>query len=343
MFILIPAYEPDDRLINLIIGLKQNCIHKILVIDDGSGENYNTIFENVKELGCTLLKHEKNQGKGSTLKIGFAYIKDCTNEKVGVVTADADGQHLVKDILAIAYEVAQQDENIVLGERKLKGKIPLKSAIGNFVARNVFALASGKRLSDTQTGLRGFSVAMIPWLLTIKGDRFEYEMNMLLQAGKHGYGFKQIEIDTVYLSSNKSTHFRAIEDSVRILKPFFKFCASGISAASVDYFLLFLVQWLTKNLFLSVVIARVASSSVNFTVNKLIVFKNRENRKTRYELIQYYLLVCILLFVNYFILKYFSQDLHIWLLWSKVLTEMILFSISFTVQHYFIFNKKVNA
>jgi putative flippase GtrA len=126
------------------------------------------------------------------------------------------------------------------------------------------------------------------------------------------------------------------------LKPFLKFCASGFSAAFVDYFLLFLIQWLTKNLFLSVVIARIASSCVNFTVNKFFVFK-REKNKTKHELIQYYLLVCILLFANYCILRFLSQDLHIWLLWSKVLTEMILFSISFTVQHYIIFKEKDNV
>lgn len=344
MVILIPAFEPDDHLIELISELKLYCDYKILIIDDGSGEIYAYVFNQCKVLGCTVLKHDKNMGKGCALKTGFSYIKDNTDETLGVVTADADGQHLVKDILNISLEIQSIDHKIVLGVRKFTGKVPWKSAIGNDLIRRIFKLISGAKLLDTQTGLRGFSIESLPWLLSIDGERFEYEMNMLLLAKKAGYGFKQIEIDTVYEASNKSSHFRAVKDSIRVFMPFLKFCGSGISAAFVDYFLLFYIQWLTKNLFLSVIIARLASSVVNFTVNRLLVFNVKSNdKKNKVKLIRYYLLVCVLLFANYFILSFFSETLHIWLFWSKIITELLLFSISFTVQRLFIFNNKIHV
>ena len=155
------------------------------------------------------------------------------------IAFEADGQHLVKNILNVCLEIKNKDHIIVLGVRRFVGKVPWKSAIGNAFARRIFTLTSGAKLLDTQTGLRGFSIESLPWLLYIDGERYEYEMNMLLSAKKAGYGFKQIEIDTVYEASNKSSHFRAVKDSIRVFMPFLKFCGSGISAGIVDYFLLF--------------------------------------------------------------------------------------------------------
>ena len=127
---------------------------------------------------------KKNRGKGHALKTGFEYILNNTNESIGVVTADADGQHLVKDILSIAAEVYNQKDKIVLGERKFVGKVPLRSKVGNTATRGIFTLVSGQKILDTQTGLRGFPIKLLPWLLSVEGERFEYEMNMLLEAGK---------------------------------------------------------------------------------------------------------------------------------------------------------------
>jgi len=344
MVILIPAFEPDEHLLELISELKLNCDYKILIVNDGSIEIYAPVFKQCEILGCTVLQHDKNMGKGCALKTGFAYIKDNTEENLGVVTADADGQHLVKDILSVCLENKNNDHKIILGVRRFVGKVPWKSAIGNYFVRRIFKLISGAKLLDTQTGLRGFSIESLPWLLSIEGERYEYEMNMLLLAKKAGYGFKQIEIDTLYETSNKSSHFRAIIDSIKVFMPFLKFCGSGISAAFVDYFLLFYLQWLTKNLFFSVVISRLASSIVNFNVNRFLVFNVKNKvKKNKSELIRYYLLVCVLLFANYFILRFFSETLHMWLFWSKIITELLLFFISFTAQHLFVFNNRVQV
>jgi putative flippase GtrA len=154
----------------------------------------------------------------------------------------------------------------------------------------------------------------------------------------------QIDIETVYIAGNNSTHFRMIRDSVLVYLPFFKFCFTGISSAVVDYVLLFVFQWLTNNLLISVVAARVASSAVNYTINRYFVFISvKKARKTSTQLVYYYILVTILLAINYTLLRFLSQDLKINLFLSKVLTELALFCISYVVQHFIIFKKLASS
>jgi glycosyltransferase involved in cell wall biosynthesis len=341
MTILIPAYEPDERLIKLVQELLKKRFCDIVVVDDGSSPAFHYLFEKIENMSCTVLFHDKNRGKGFALKTGFAYIHDKTSEREGVVTADADGQHLVEDIMRVADAISLSKEKIVLGVRNFIGDVPLRSTVGNSITRAVFAYATGDKIEDTQTGLRGFPVSLLPWLLCLRGERYEYEMNMLLEAKPSGYHFTQINIETIYYADNKSSHFKILRDSARVYFTFLKFCLSGISCAFIDYFFLFFIQWMTNNLFLSVIGARLVSSAVNFVVNRSFVFEpDKKNRKSHSAMIYYYILVCILLFFNYLLLRFLSQTLSMNLFLSKVLTELILFCFSYTSQHLFV-DKKV--
>ncbi len=235
MTVLIPAYEPDERLINLVLELINKCGYEIVVVDDGSGSDFNNIFARIQGMGCTVLTYITNRGKGFALKTGFDYIYAKTGETTGVVVADADGQHLVTDIIRIANAITFSQDKIVLGVRKFVGEVPLRSKIGNTVTRAVFANASGENIKDTQTGLRGFPVALLPWLICLEGERFEYEMNMLIEAKPSGYKFTQIDIETVYLEENKSSHFRTFRDSARVYVPLLKYCICGIPHAFINF------------------------------------------------------------------------------------------------------------
>ena len=227
MTVLIPAFEPDERLLLLIEELRRETDYRIVVVDDGSGPGFQKIFLAAETMNCTILTHPANRGKGRALKTGLDYILG-TNEKAGVVTADADGQHLVRDIIRIASAIPLSQNKMVLGERKFIGKVPVRSIIGNKLTRMIFALVSGEKLSDTQTGLRGFPCCILPWLVNLEGERFEYEMNMLLRAKTAGVQFAKIEIETVYSTDRHSSHFRTVRDSILVYLPFFKFCLSGI-------------------------------------------------------------------------------------------------------------------
>ena len=96
--ILIPSLEPDDRLPAYAVKLLEKGFAHLVVVDDGSSEKYQPIFNRLAEMeGCTVLHHEVNKGKGCALKTGYAYIEENMPECVGVITADADGQHTVED------------------------------------------------------------------------------------------------------------------------------------------------------------------------------------------------------------------------------------------------------
>ncbi|MHA6481773.1 GtrA family protein [Paenibacillus sp. strain BS8-2] len=344
MTILIPSYEPDERLIALIHRLKEVSADDILIVDDGSGEAYRGIFETAEHAGCTVLTHRINQGKGSALKTGFDYVRQqSSRDDAGIVCADSDGQHLPGDILRVAAAVRERSSRIVLGSRQFTGNVPLRSRFGNSATRMVYSMATGQPIQDTQTGLRGYSADMLDWLCALPGDRFEYEMNMLLEAPKAGYLLVEVPIDTIYLDENKSSHFRPLIDSARIYWPFVKFCASSGLAAVLDFALLLILQWATSNLLLSVIGARICSSIINYGINRRFVFRGGKedglsgSTTIRRSMSRYYLLAVIILALNYGILHLFHIELGVSLVIAKLATESSLFALSFWAQRRFVY------
>jgi putative flippase GtrA len=337
MTILIPSYEPDVRLLNLVMQLQTFKLGPIVIVDDGSGGEYRGIFETAEAYGCTVLTHEVNQGKGRALKTGFQYIRE-HGPQGGVVCADSDGQHLPHDIRSIFETLlAQTSPGIVLGSRRFTGKVPARSRFGNRVTRTVFSLTTGSKVYDTQTGLRGFPYAMLDWLCQIPGERFEYEMNMLLTAHKEGYEITEEFIDTVYLEHNESSHFRPLADSFRIYMPILKFSTSSVLSALIDFGLLFIMQYFTHHLFLSVVTARLCSSMFNYTMNRKYVFSAGRGSKIGQSLPKYFSLVVLVLLLNYGLLYLYYEQLIIPLMAAKILTEISIFVFSYWAQRRFVF------
>lgn len=337
MTILIPSYEPDVRLLNLIVKLQEYGLGPIVVVDDGSGPDYRDLFDMARSYGCTVLTHRHNLGKGSALKTGFRHIREW-DLRDPVICADSDGQHLPSDIKKVADAVLlHPSAGMVLGSRKFTGKVPLRSRFGNSVTRSVFAIATGSKVHDTQTGLRGFSYPMLDWLCDLPGERFEYEMNMLLAARKDGYAIREVFIETVYLEENKSSHFRPLIDSFRIYLPILAFGASSAASAVIDFLLLFVFQSLTHNLFLSVVAARLCSSVFNYSMNRKYVFGGPNAAKIRKSMPKYFSLVVLVLLLNYGLLYFYNEQLILPLAVAKILTEVSIFVFSFWMQRRFVY------
>jgi len=342
MTVLIPSYEPANRLLDLIKELRIKTDYNILIVDDGSGGNYRDIFKSAEDSGCIVLTHEINQGKGAALKTGFAYLRE-NNLGENIVCADSDGQHCVEDIIKIAAEINGEKDEMVLGVRSFDNKTPFKSRFGNRISAFLFTAASGTALSDTQTGLRGYPFSMLDWLISKKGNRFEYELNLLLEAGSSGIAIKQIGIQTIYENQNKGTHFRPFLDSARVLAPVFKFFAkygaSSFTAFIIDFFLLFLIEYWTGSRFFGVVLARIISSAYNYSVNRIIVFKASRIPKKQ-SAPKYFSFVAVIMFLNYFLLSFLCDIVKMPETGAKILTEMIFFIISYTVQRLFVFKKR---
>ncbi|MCT9626177.1 bifunctional glycosyltransferase family 2/GtrA family protein [Pseudarthrobacter equi] len=345
MIILIPAYEPDHHLPALIRRIRADePWTAVVVVDDGSGPAYKDVFDDVRALGCHIIGYARNRGKGFALKAGFGFVADNLPGH-DVVCADSDGQHTVTDILRVAGKVHGSGSDprgaatMVLGSRSFTGDVPARSRLGNTATRALFTLATGERIPDTQTGLRGYPAAMLPWLRSVRGDRYEYELNLLLEAKNAGYSIQSLDIATVYLDHNAGSHFRPLADSVRIYAPLLKFLGSSFAAFLVDTTVFLLLTVLVDSLLLAVLGARAVSSAVNFLVNRHVVFEHGRQRPSRSAGLSYFTLVAVLLAANVAVI-WALEAIAVPALAAKILAEIMLLAISFSVQQRWLFARK---
>lgn len=293
--VIIPAYEPNHKLIKLCKDLTSVGINNIVVVDDGSGDKYQDIFTNIKSnFGVTLIKHSVNMGKGRGLKNAFNEIINQQKEVIACVTVDSDGQHTPKDIINVMHACLENPNSLVLGVRDFSGDhIPFKSRWGNSITKVVSAFILGEKITDTQTGLRGIPVNFMRDLQNVFGERFEFEMNMLVEA-VGSYQIIEIPIETVYESKdNHATHFNPVTDSIKIYKVlgkvFLKYIFSAFSSSILDLTLFAILSVALQNIIshpwnltLATILARIVSSIYNYLINKNVVFNNEEHVIGRY-------------------------------------------------------------
>lgn len=349
MIILIPAYKPDQSLVRLAHALKaQDASAEILVIDDGSGNTYAPIFAELHLDGAIVRTHTVNRGKGAALRTGIAWTKANRPGEV-IVTADADGQHLPRDIFRVGVRTetaaAAGQRTIILGVRTKPDpnageegtKVPLRSKIGNSATVGFFALATGARVADTQTGLRGFTPQILDWLLQIPGDKYEYEFSMLLRATRADVELVQVPIVKVYEPGNPTSHFRPLQDSALIYAPLLAFLASSfVTGFLVDAIALFVLVGMGAPLLAAVVGARVISALTNFTVNRMLMHDGGARPSASSSLVRYTVLAVGILAANAALMETLT-GLGVSLLVAKILTELILIPVSFAVQRRWVF------
>ena len=246
--IVIPAYEPDDKLIALVEKLNNSLSNPdIVVVDDGSEDKI--IFESLKNYSnVILLCHEKNKGKGAALKTAFKYINDNMKERI-VVTADSDGQHSPNDIIKVYNFSKKYYKSLILGSRAFEGDVPKKSMFGNNVTRFLMRMVFEHPFNDTQTGLRAFSSDLLPFLLEIKGERYEYEMNMLAEAIKADIKIREVKIETIYNDGNKGTHFNPVKDFTKITLSILKYTIPFFLSLILQILFYFIFSYLISNSF----------------------------------------------------------------------------------------------
>ncbi len=368
--VLIPSLEPDEKLPKYVKELAAGGFGQILVVDDGSGAQYQPIFEKIASWErCTVLHHPVNRGKGAALRTGFEHILNHT-EFQGVITADSDGQHTVPDTQHLADLLNPDKDELLLGSRDFSRKskaVPPKSRMGNRITSCIFALLYGHWLPDTQTGLRALNRHMLSEQLTVTGDRFEYEMNQLIFCAAHHIKMRVVPIETVYLNENKGSHFHPFRDSWRIYKliltGFFKFISSSLIATLIDlgifsivnsYVLQYLMseskveffgEKLSARFLVATAIARVCSSIVNFMLNKNFVFRLQ---KSKGALARYIILVICVLIVSSLSVSVISNWLNIapnsvLNTLVKAIVDTILFFLNFRIQKNWVFAQNQNV
>ena len=348
--VIIPAYEPDEKLIMLLGALQQDGIGHIVVVDDGSGKQYEELFAQADAIsGCTVLHHAVNLGKGRALKTAFNYCLREYENMPGCVTADSDGQHTPADIAACMRTLRENPEALVIGCRNFDAdKVPKRSSFGNKVTRQVFRFLLGLSVTDTQTGLRAIPVSFMKELMQVKGERFEYETNMLIETKNLNIPILEVPVETVYIEENRTSHFNPIKDSVRIYLVFGKFLFSSLSSSVLDLLLFHMFCTLFRPMdgmvgFVSYIVAatvfaRVISAVYNFLLNYRVVFNSREKltiTAAKYSLLAVCQMMCSAFLVN--ILYGILGGTEVFV---KMPVDVFLFFISFVIQREFVYRKQ---
>ena len=338
--VIIPALNPDGKLVALVGNLKKYNLQTIIV-NDGSGKEYENIFEILKSVfQCDVCVHAQNMGKGASLKTGIQFAAVHYPDGAGYVTADADGQHAAEDILRVADVLEKNPDKLVLGTRDFNGQnIPFKSKWGNRITSLAFLLSTSKRCADTQTGLRGIPARYTDICLAVPGNRYEYEMNLLLAMARKKIPFLYESIDTIYLDENKSSHFHPVKDSLIIYLNIFKFSLSSMLSAVADLSLFTVfAHWIfgtgPAGLLAATVTARCMSGGLNYTFNKFWVFGSK--KRGTGEAIKYFTLFCCQMMASWLLVASLST-LPLNLTMIKMLVDVTLFFISYMIQKRYVF------
>lgn len=237
--VLIPSYEPDELLINTINELLENDF-SILLVNDGSGKEFDPIFNQVKDKEhLKYLSYETNKGKGYAMKYGYSHLLELYPDCKYVITADGDGQHALKDIMRVDEELHKHNQ-LAFGVRHFGRDVPFRSRFGNDFSKTTRSLLTKQYIQDDQCGLRGFPIRYLDDLIKIKGNRYEYEMNQMVEFQLSHSPMYTLPIETIYLDNNSRSHFSPFKDTFRIQTIIFLHSIPALICLLIQMFLLML-------------------------------------------------------------------------------------------------------
>ncbi len=360
--IIVPSYNPDEKLAQVVNGLREGGFEDILVVNDGSKEECVHHFEEVAQYPeVTVLTHEVNKGKGRGMKTAFSYVLENRPESIGVITVDGDNQHTIKDIKYMAERMIEDPHTVFIGCRNFNDpKVPGRSRFGNKITSFVFTYLLHIPITDTQTGLRGTPKEYLPALINTRGERYEFETEMFFTLKDKGIPFAETTIETVYIEENETSHFHPFRDSWKIYKlifrymfkqlfSFLKFAISSILSFLTDYgvytiCLLLLTDRLPDRITLAVAVVagKVLSSLVNFFLNWKVVFKS--NSKFGGVILRYYTLWAVQTACSYGLITLVTmlvgrEDSVLVKVLAKPVIDLLLFFLSYKIQKNWVFKR----
>ena len=375
--VILPVLNPDEKFTTFVNKLVESKFDTIIVVNDGSGPEYTHFFEEADAFDAvTLLTHEVNKGKGAGLKTAFGYLHESRPDIEVGITCDGDGQHTVESMNACLEAYEQNPGSVIIGGRDFSSpNIPPRSRFGNKVSSVVYRFACGIKLKDTQTGLRVIPADYFEPFSGLKGDRYEYETQMLIEIVNRKIPYVEVPIETIYIDDNATSHFNPLKDSMKVygvvLKYFLKFMFSSLTSWVVDIG----VYWLTiaicteawnlndsitsstslagalighswnmniAAVLIATVASRVTSSIVNFLINRKVVFKDVSNvGKTAAK---YFTLALFQMCLSFILVDLIANGLiHVTGFLNvviKCIVDMFLFVFSYGIQRKWVFKEK---
>lgn len=334
---LIPAYKPEPLIIDVCKELLlSGAFQGLVCVNDGSGPDFDWIFEELSKLGAKIFCHHVNLGKGMALRSGLNYIACSFPSALGVVTLDADGQHLATDVIQVAKTLSAHPACLVMGCRGFSQNVPFRSKIGNLATRFIMRFVGGVKISDTQTGLRGIPISFVQILLRLATSGYDFEMDMLIKSREAGVPFMEVPITTVYVEGNRTSHFRPLIDSVKIYFVLLRHTGNAMATAAIDYGVFAILFTLGYPLLGAIIGGRTLAGLFNFYVAKNFVFKSKSNIWV--SLGGYVALVVGLMLFSYSAIALILKNTGLSPYVAKFFVEFGLFFVSFSVQRVFVFN-----
>lgn len=223
--VVLPAYNAEKTLKKTCDEIPKDIVDDIILIDDGSGDK---TVEVARSIGLRVFVHEKNKGYGANQKTCYAEAL-----KLGadvVVMLHPDYQYPPKLITPMAGLITSGVFDVVLGSRilgnkALKGGMPLYKYIANRILTLVENNMIGEKLSEYHTGYRAFSREALENLPILEdSDDFLFDNQMLLQAFFFGYRVGEITCPSIYTKESSSINFsRSVIYGFGVLNTAFKY------------------------------------------------------------------------------------------------------------------------
>jgi len=338
---VVPAYEPPQSFTDYAQKLSQT-VDRLIVVNDGSDARFESIFESIRRISnATVISYTENRGKGYALKQAFSYCAEHNSGEDIIVTADCDGQHSLSDVAAVCQAAAQHPNACVLGARDFNHpNVPPRSKTGNTQMLRLFRLLYSLEITDSQTGLRAFTVSTAQAFCKVSGNRFEYETGMLIYAKRNHIPVLEVPIQTIYPEHKEDhmSHFRTFQDSCRVIGIMLSYLlgsmVSGILATVADLsvfsLLIYVVfpQTLPVYTMIATVVGRVASSVINFWFSNKYIFHG----KVKHSLVRFYVVWAGQLILSYGNIYLFGHMLGGHLTLMKLIGDCVLALLTYRLQ-----------
>lgn len=354
MALVIPSYNPDDRLYATVKSLSELEAERIVIVNDGSNPVYNGLFDEVAKIdGVTLLRHDENRGKGAALKTAMRYCLETIEGLRGVITVDGDGHHRSDDVVACAQKL-QASGQVILGQRGRKDRtLSKRGRFGNRLTSFAIDFVCDFDIPDPLTGLRGIPTRYLPTFLATKGEAYNFETNMILDMKRHEIPFRTFPITGEYFADGSKSHYRPVRDTVKIVGELlrffgqqFKYLGSSLVCYMAEYILfrLFLGYLPEIGVTFSNYISRLLAGSANFLINKNIVFCMKRNSVR--TILRYVFVVFLVLLISteliVLINLIFHTEENTVAKFIKIPVDVLMFFFSYYLQKKWVFKDRSN-
>ena len=215
--VIIPAYNAASTLPAVAVEVL-TCGAPLLVVDDGSSDG---TARSVEGLPLNLIRHDRNRGKGASLRSGFDWM--FLHGFTGAVTLDADGQHDPSAIQLLLAAARQDDLDILIASRAVQFHQMggLRSWWNRF---GVWCMKkkTGFDITDSQSGFRYYSARLLR-SLEMDAVGYHLEMEILMKAWRGGFRIASLPVAARVADGRGTSHFRPVRDTWNICMTFLRY------------------------------------------------------------------------------------------------------------------------